>query len=315
MRTNLTQAKISEADFDKALDRLVASGKIEEIGNFRKDDWKIYSDEKVESTMLESPGWANLRSSSNSHPKNPKWEHQIRLVGTRHKGQVEYVLHRYSLPPEGMEVSLNDFDLEAHQSFTPPAGTWQMVDETTFGESRIISLFRHTSPAVPMDGDFPRSYVMEGFYILAAASNVDALVGMDPDKLRERLDDPKTPGDRKNYFQIRIGSRDGYQNTLYRNRKGPFDEDPSLYIARKWVSPDMTHIEFQLLPQTDTEVEIDGMFRLWKIPESDKWLDKHDARIKQKVTIGEWVVIPSATPAVGANKAAVIFRVNLVGAR
>jgi hypothetical protein len=309
MRKSLVETKMPDPDFEKAMERLMSSRQLVNIGAFKEDAWVVHTS-RPEYTELETPGWKRNPGSDGRRPKNTRWEHKISVVGVKLDAGIEYALQRFSLPPGGMETGMNDFELESMHSFTSPAHTWRMIDVTTLGASRIVTLFRHTSPDGPPAAN-PSSYVVEGYFLhpVEGVASAEYLRKMEPAELRERI--AKLQGAKVNYFQMRMGSASNFSNAALRHRKGPFDEDAAHYESKGAVPPEMTLFVWdRLTPAGPDSFEVEGMFRFWMIPKSGKWAEKHEGRFLKRIKMGEWTVATSDSSTAVGSGAAVVFRID-----
>jgi len=298
-RANLEGGKLTNEAFEKAYDRLASAKQIEEHGRFRKDDWVIDSGRPQELTFA-SPGWgaSNIPQNGGRIP-NKGWEHEVRLGAGLSDARIEFSWQKTSLPPGGVEFGLNPFELEAMTVTPLPSGTWQIMDETTYGSDVAISLFRHSAASTPPLDSATRLYWAEGLFLVTSGQIRSEITGMGQAALQLKVPEWRKAGRLSDFFRIRAGSntRDTISGgSFFRHRKGSWEIEGKDYHADKVTTPNMTLFGGNLVTLPDASgVDFDGSARLTPIPAANQALENYEFAFKRKLVFGAWNAVPSST--------------------
>lgn len=298
LRANLDQAKLSSPEFEKAYDRLITSKQIEELARVRKDDWTI-SPGRPQELEFTSVDWHLLHSPQGAvngrRPINKTWEYQITLSAGRHESHIEYAWNKFLLPPGGMGVGLNDTELDGMTIFPLPVGSWQIIEETMFAGSMVVSLFRHSPTDAVSPGSTIRFYVAEGFFITTDGMEAERMATMNSEQLAVKIGDLRKAKKLTNFFRIRAGSNTRTRSiggSFFRHRKGSMDNPFYDYKKRGTRETDTTLFGGQLHHGVDPkEVELDGNALLFRSSESNQIAEKHEFKFNRKMILGDWVAM------------------------
>ncbi|MBX3740524.1 MAG: hypothetical protein KF712_06005 [Akkermansiaceae bacterium] len=317
MRANLNGGKLTDEAFEKAYDRLTAGKQIEELDRFRKDDWEISSEQPRE-FVFTSPGWDTYNAPQNGiRASNKGWEHQIRIIASLHKSRVEYGWSKFSLPPGSRDFGLNRFELEAMTITTLPSPTWQIMDETSYGNQVVISLFRHSAATTPAPDPATRLYWAEGLFLIAGPQERDAITGMDQERLRLKVTELRKSAQSSDFFRIRAGSsaHDPTSGPFFRHRKGAWEDPANDYQADKVTATNMTLFSGDLkFPGDAGETELTCVAELAPIPGPGLPLEKYEFRFTGKLPLGTWIAVTSNTPDKAGRTGIFFTRISLPNA-